>query len=209
VLVLENGRPLTIGWAKEHLPAILEAWYPGEFGGTAIAQTLFGDNNPAGRLTITFPQTVGQLPDFYNSDPSRRLKYVDNDGQPLFPFGFGLSYTTFHYDHLVAQPPSPGSRADIQITVDVTNTGSVEGDEVAQLYMREDVSSVETPRRSLEGFSRIHLMPQETKTVTFRVPCDQLVVWNAERKWAVEPGNYTVWAGGSSEASLTTKFTLK
>jgi beta-glucosidase len=209
VLVLENGRPLTIGWAKEHVPAILEAWYPGEFGGTAIAQTLFGNNNPAGRLTITFPQTVGQLPDFYNSDPSRRLKYVDDDGKPLFPFGFGLSYTSFGYDHLVAQPPAPGSRADIQITVDVTNTGSVEGDEVAQLYMREDVSSVETPRRSLEGFSRIHLKPQETKTVTFHVPCDQLAVWNAERRWLVEPGNYTVWAGGSSEASLTAKFTLK
>ena len=209
VLVLENGRPLTIGWAKQHVPAILEAWYPGEFGGTAIAQTLFGDNNPAGRLTITFPQTVGQLPDFYNSDPSRRLKYVDNDGEPLFPFGFGLSYTTFRYDHLVALPPSPGSHADIQITVDVTNTGSVEGDEVAQLYMRENVSSVETPRRSLEGFSRIHLKPQETKTVTFRVPRGQLAVWNAERKWAVEPGDYTAWAGGSSEASLTTQFTLK
>ncbi len=209
VLVLENGRPLTIGWAKLHVPAILEAWYPGEFGGTAIAQTLFGDNNPAGRLTITFPQTVGQLPDFYDSDPSRRLKYVDNDGQPLFPFGFGLSYTTFRYDHLVALPPSPGSHAEIQITVDVTNTGSVEGDEVAQLYMRENVSSVETPGRSLEGFSRIHLRPQETKTVTFRVPCDQLAVWNAERKWAVEPGTYTAWAGGSSEASLTTQFMLK
>ena len=209
VLVLENGRPLTIGWAKQHVPAILEAWYPGEFGGTAIAQTLFGDNNPAGRLTITFPQTVGQLPDFYNSDPSRRTKYVENDGQPLFPFGFGLSYTTFRYDHLVTHPPSPGSHADIQITVDVTNTGSVEGDEVAQLYMRENVSSVETPGRSLEGFSRIHLKPQETKTVTFRVPCDQLAVWNAERKWAVEPGDYTAWAGGSSEASLTAMFTLK
>ena len=209
VLVLENGRPLTIGWAKEHVAAILEAWYPGEFGGTAIAETLFGDNNPAGRLTITFPRSTGQLPDFYNSDPSRRLKYVDDDGKPLFPFGFGLSYTTFRYDHLVAQPPTPGSHGDIQIAVDVTNTGSAEGDEVAQLYMREDVSSVETPRRSLEGFSRIHLKPQETRTVTFRVPCDQLAVWNAEKKWAVEAGNYTVWVGGSSEATLSTKFMLK
>ncbi len=209
VLVLENGRPLTIGWAKEHVPAILEAWYPGEFGGTAIAETLFGDNNPAGRLTITFPRSTGQLPDFYNSDPSRRLKYVDDDGKPLFPFGFGLSYTTFRYDHLAAQPPAAGSHGDIQIAVDVTNTGSAEGDEVAQLYMREDVSSVETPRRSLEGFSRIHLKPQETRTVTFRVPCDQLAVWNAERKWAVEAGNYTVWVGGSSDATLTTKFLLQ
>lgn len=209
ILVLENGRPLTIGWAKEHVPAILEAWYPGEFGGTAIAETLFGDNNPAGRLTITFPRSTGQLPDFYNSDPSRRLKYVDEDGKPLFPFGFGLSYTTFRYDHLAAQAPASGSHGDIQIAVDVTNTGSTEGDEVAQLYMREDVSSVETPRRSLEGFSRIHLKPQETRTVTFRVPCNQLAVWNAEKKWAVEPGNYTVWVGGSSEATLSTKFMLQ
>jgi beta-glucosidase len=208
VLVLENGRPLTIGWAKDHIPAILEAWYPGEFGGRAIAETLFGDNNPAGRLTITFPQTVGQLPDFYNSDPSRVLKYVDSNGEPLFPFGFGLSYTTFSYDHFVAQPPAPGNGSDIHVTVDVTNTGSREGDEVAQLYVREDVSSVETPRRSLAGFSRIHLKPGETKTVSFRIPQSQLAIWNTEGKWAVEPGHYTLWAGGSSQASLTTGFQL-
>lgn len=209
VLVLENGRPLTIGWAKAHVPAILEAWYPGEFGGRAIAETLFGDNNPAGRLTITFPQSVGQLPDYYNSDPSRMYKYVDADGKPLFPFGFGLSYTTFGYAHLQVRAPEPGSHGDIQVTVDVTNTGERAGDEVAQLYMREDVGSVETPRRSLEGFSRIHLEPGETKTVTFHVKQAQLAVWNAERRWAIEPGNYTVWAGGSSLASLTTKFLLK
>jgi beta-glucosidase len=209
VLVLENGRPLTIGWAKGHVPAILEAWYPGEFGGTAIAETLFGDNNPAGRLTITFPRSTGQLPDFYNSDPSRREKYVDDDGKPLFPFGFGLSYTSFRYDHLVAIHPDAASHGDVRVTVDVTNTGSREGDEVAQLYLREDVSSVETPRRSLKGFSRIHLKPQETKTVSFSVSQDQLAVWNAEGKWVVEPGSFTVWVGGSSQASLTTKFTLQ
>jgi beta-glucosidase len=209
VLVLENGRPLTIDWAKEHVPAILEAWYPGEFGGSAIAESLFGDSNPAGRLTVTFPQTVGQLPDYYNSDPSRVYGYVDSNGKPLFPFGFGLSYTTFRYDHLVVRPPAPGSTGDIQVTVDVTNTGSREGDEVAQLYIREDVSSVETPRRSLAGFSRIHLKPQETKAVAFRIPPKQLAVWTAEEKWAVEGGNYTVWAGGSSVASLTAKFFLK
>jgi beta-glucosidase len=209
VLVLENGRPLTIGWAKEHIPAILEAWYPGEFGGRAIAETLFGDNNPAGRLTITFPQSVGQLPDYYNSDPSRVYTYVDSNGKPLFPFGFGLSYTTFHYDHLAVQPPAPESKGDIQVSVDVTNAGSREGDEVAQLYVREDVSTVETPQRSLAGFSRVHLKPQETKTISFRIPQKQLAVWNAEGKWVIEPGNYTVWAGGSSLASLTTQFLLK
>ena len=209
VLVLENGRPLTIGWAKEHVPAILEAWYPGEFGGRAIAETLFGDNNPAGRLTITFPRSTGQLPVFYNSDPSRGEKYVDDDGKPLFPFGYGLSYSTFRYEHLVVQPPDSGSRTDVLVSVDVTNTGPVEGDEVAQLYLREEVSSVETPRRSLAGFSRIHLKPQETKTVTFHVRRDDFAVWNAEKKWAVEPGYYTVWAGGSSEAALATRFLLK
>jgi beta-glucosidase len=204
VLVLENGRPLTIGWAKEHIPAILEAWYPGEFGGQAIAETIFGDNNPAGRLTITFPRSTGQLPDFYNFDPSRMHKYEDDDGKPLFPFGFGLSYTQFRYDHLAVQAPAPGSDDDIQITVDVTNTGAKEGDEVAQLYMREDVGTVETPDRTLQGFLRIHLPPQGKQTVTFRVPQKQLAVWNAEQRWAVEPGNYTVWVGGSSQASLTT-----
>jgi beta-glucosidase len=208
VLVLENGRPLTIGWAKEHIPAILEAWYPGEFGGRAIAETLFGENNPAGRLTVTFPRNLGQIPDFYNYDPSRSHRYVDDDGKPLFTFGFGLSYTTFRYDHLSVQAPPAGS-GDIIATVDVTNTGAREGDEVAQLYIREDVSSVETPARSLKGFSRIHLQPGETKTVTFHVAQDQLAVWNADRKWAVEPGSYTVWAGGSSEAALTANFVLK
>ncbi|HLY42971.1 MAG TPA: glycoside hydrolase family 3 N-terminal domain-containing protein [Terracidiphilus sp.] len=209
ILVLENGRPLTIGWAKDHVPAILEAWYPGEFGGQAIAETLFGENNPAGRLTITFPRNTGQLPDFYNFDPSRTHKYVDDDGKPLFPFGFGLSYTTFRYDHLVAKAPAQGSTGEIEIRVDVTNTGEREGDEVAQLYVRQDVGSVETPERQLEGFERIHLRPRETRTVTFHVKQTQLAVWNAENKWAVEPGRYTIWAGGSSLATLEGAFELK
>ena len=209
VLVLENGRPLTIDWAKQHVPAILDAWYPGEFGGQAIAETLFGDNNPAGRLTITFPRTVGQLPDFYNSDPSRIRKYVDDDGKPLFPFGFGLSYTSFRYDHLVVDAPAPRSDVAIRVTVGVTNTGDSEGDEVAQLYLRENVTSVETPDRSLVGFSRIHLKPKETRTITFRIAQSQVAVWNAEGKWAVEPGRFTVWVGGSSEASLTAHFRLE
>ena len=209
VLVLENGRPLTINWAKKHVPAILEAWYPGELGGKAIAETLFGENDPGGHLSISFPQTVGQLPDNYDTDPSRVDKYIDCDGKPLFPFGFGLSYTTFHFDHLLVTPPVPGSHRDIRITVEVTNTGKYAGDEVAQLYIREDVSSVETPRRALAGFSRIRLGPGQTKTVTFLVPQQQIAVWNGENKWAVEPGTYTVWAGDSSLASLSVHFTLK
>ena len=209
VLVLENGRPLTIDWAEQHIPAILEAWYPGEFGGKAVAETLFGDNNPGGKLTISFPRSLGQLPDFYNADPSRVWKYVDSGGEPLFPFGFGLSYTTFRYDRLAVQAPTSGGHGDIHVTVDVTNTGDRAGDEVAQLYVRENVSSVETPERALKGFSRIRLQPGETRTVTFVVPQRQLAVWNAENKWAVEAGRYTVWAGGSSRASLSTEFNLQ
>ncbi len=211
VLVIENGRPLTIGWAKEHVPAILEAWYPGEFGGKAIAETLFGDNNPAGRLTITFPKSLGQLPDFYNHDPSRKREYVDNDGEPLFAFGYGLSYSTFKYDKVTATAPAAGTKGEVIVTATVTNTGSIDGDEVAQLYLRQDVGSVETPERSLKGFERVHLKAGESKTVTFRVPVEQLAVWNMQSKWAVEKGPYTVWVGGSSEVSdagLSAKFSL-
>ena len=209
ILVLENGRPLTLPWAKEHVPAILEAWYPGEFGGQAIAETLFGDNNPAGRLTVSFPRNVGQLPDFYNTDPSRKRKYVDDDGEALFPFGFGLSYTTFRYAHLLVQTPPAASHDAVHISVEITNAGDREGDEVAQLYLRQDTSSVETPERSLKGFSRIHLKPHETKTVSFDVPQPELAIWNAEGKWVTEPGTFTVWAGSNSNAELTTNFTLK
>jgi len=209
VLVLENGRPLTIGWAKEHIPAILEAWYPGEFGGKAIAETLFGDYNPGGRLPVTFPQTVGQLPDYYGADPSRVWKYVDSNGKPLFPFGFGLSYTTFRYDHpsVVALPP--GSHNDIQVSVNLTNTGDRAGDEIAQVYIRKDFSSVETPARALKAFAPIHLNPGETETVTFKILQRQLAVWNADKQWAIEAGEYTVWVGGSSEATLSTSFYLR
>jgi len=208
VLVLENGRPLSIPWAKEHIPAILEAWYPGEFGGQAVAETLFGENNPAGRLTITFPRSTGQLPDFYNADPSRVHKYVGDDGKPLFPFGFGLSYSTFRYDHLAVRAPAIGSKENVIVTVEVTNTSDREGDEVAQLYVRQDVSSVETPELSLKGFSRVHLEPHETRSVTFAVPLTELAIWNREKKWVVEPGSYTAWVGGSSEASLSMKWSL-
>ena len=209
VLVLENGRPLTIGWAKKHVGAILEAWYPGEFGGRAIAETLFGDNNPSGRLTITFPRGVGQLPDFYNADPSSVRKYVDDDGKPLFPFGFGLSYTSFGYGDISVQSPVAGSKDDVVVSFQVTNTGEREGTEVPQLYVRQAVGSVETPIRSLEGFTRVHLRAHESRMVTMHLHQKQLEVWNAEKAWAVEPGYYTRWVGGSSEAVLTTRFLLK
>jgi beta-glucosidase len=209
VLVLQNGRPLTISWATQHVAAILECWYPGELGGQAIAETLFGDNNPAGRLTVTFPRSTGQLPVFYNSDPSRVHKYVDDDGKPLFPFGWGLSYTTFRYDHLTATQPSSKDGQNVHVTVDVTNTGSRDGDDVVQLYLRRDFSSVETPERELKGFTRLHLKAGETRTISFELPQRQLQIWNTDHEWVVEPGSYTLWAGGSSEATLKTTFQLK
>ena len=209
VLVLENGRPLTIGWAKQHIPAILESWYPGELGGQAIAETLFGDNNPAGRLTVTFPASTGQLPVYYSSDPSRVHKYVDDDGKPLFPFGFGLSYTSFRYEHLAATQPTRKAGEDIHVTLDVTNSGSRNGDDVVQLYLRRNYSSVETPARELKGFKRIHLKAGETRTLAFDLPQQSLQIWNAEGKWIVEPGDYTLWAGGSSEATLEARFQLQ
>ena len=209
VLVLENGRPLTIGWASKQVGAILEAWYPGEFGGRAIAETLFGDNNPSGRLTITFPRSVGQLPDFYNADPSRVHKYVDDDGKPLFPFGFGLSYTSFGYGDLSVHTPAAGSKDDVVVSFQVTNTGEREGTEVPQLYVRQEVGSVETPVRSLEGFTRVHVRAHESRMVTMHLHQKQLEVWNAQKAWALEPGYYTLWVGGSSEATLTARFLLK
>lgn len=209
VLVLENGRPLTIHWAAQHVPAILESWYPGELGGQAIAETLFGDNNPGGHLTVTFPKSTGQLPVYYNSDPSRVHKYVDDDAKPLFPFGWGLSYAAFRYNRLTATEPTLKDGQDVHVTVDVTNTEKRDGDDVVQLYLRRNFSSVETPERELKGFTRIHLKAGETRTVSFDVPQRQLQVWNTEGKWVVERGSYTVWAGDSSEADLKTGFQLQ
>jgi beta-glucosidase len=133
---------------------------------------------------------------------------VDADGLPLFPFGFGLSYTSFRYDHLAVQAPPHGGDAEILVKVDVTNVGDRPGDEIAQVYVRQDFGSVETPDRSLEGFSRVALRPHETKNVVFHIPQNQLAVWDAEGKWSVDAGDYTLWVGGSSQASLTTKFVL-
>lgn len=208
VLVLQNGRPLSITWAAEHVPAILEAWYPGEAGGRAIAETLFGDNNPAGRLSITFPHNVGDLPDFYNHFPSRNGSYVDSDSSPLFCFGYGLSYTTFQYDQLAIDASSASNGGDILISVRVTNTGHVAGDEVAQLYVRQETASVATPVKALKGFSRIHIQSGESQTVQFRVAQSDLAVWGANRQWKTEPGEFEINVGGSSQGGVSGKFTL-
>jgi beta-glucosidase len=209
VLVLQNGRPLSITWAAKHIPAILEAWYPGEFGGRAIAETLFGDNNPAGRLPITFPRSVGQLPIFYNHFPSKKDSYIEGDSSPLFVFGYGLSYTSFKYADLHITDPSAHSTDDVIISCKLTNTGQREGDEVAQLYLRQETASVATPVKALKGFSRVHLKPNESKVITFHLKQSELAVWNAHQEWQVEPGEYSVTVGGNSSSGLSTKFALK
>ena len=209
VLVLQNGRPLSITWAAEHVPAILEAWYPGERGGQAIAETLFGDNNPAGRLPVSFPRSVGQIPVFYNRDSAARTgDYSDGTAKPLYTFGYGLSYTTFKYGQLVVTPPAAGTDGDVVATVSITNTGSRDGDEIAQLYLRENTASVVTPIKALKGFQRIHLKAGETQTVSFHVPRGELAVWNPMQQWAVEPGTFTAMVGGSSDRTESTSFTL-
>jgi beta-glucosidase len=208
VLVLQNGRALTIPWAAEHVPAILEAWYPGEFGGKAIVETLFGDNNPAGRLAVTFPKSVGQLPVFYNHFPSKTDHYVGGDSSPQFVFGYGLSYTTFKYDQLAVTAPTLASGDDILVSFALSNTGTRAGDEVAQLYVRETTASVATPIKALKGFTRIHLQPGETRRVILHLKPADLAVWGADRTWKVEPGEFTVMVGGNSNAGVAATFTL-
>ena len=208
VLVLQNGRALTIPWAAENVPAILEAWYPGEFGGRAIAETLFGDNNPAGRLPVSFPKSVGQLPVFYNHFPSKNNNYIDGNDSPQFVFGFGLSYTTFKYENLTVNAPKQGD-GDVLVSFDLTNTGAREGDEVAQLYVRETTASVATPVKALKAFFRVHLKIGQTKSITLHVKQSDLAVWGASQKWEVEPGEFTVTLGGSSAGGASAKFILK
>jgi beta-glucosidase len=209
ILVLQNGRALTIPWAAEHVPAILEAWYPGEFGGRAIAETLFGENNPAGRLPVSFPKRVGQLPIYYNHFPSKQNNYVDGDDSPQFVFGYGLSYTTFKYDHLSVTAPAQGSGDDVLVSFDLTNTGNCDGDEVAQLYVHQTIASVATPEKALKGFSRIHLMAGKSQHITFHLRQADIAIWGANQEWKVEPGEFTVMVGGSSNGGSADKFVLK
>lgn len=209
ILVLQNGRPLTIPWAAKHIPAILEAWYPGEFGGRAIAETLFGDNNPAGRLSISFPKRVRQLPVYYNHGRSKKGKYVNGDDSPEFRFGTGLSYTTFKYSNLKINVTALKNRKNIAVSFDVTNTGKMKGDEVAELYVHNDNASVELPEKSLKGFESVHLRRGETRHVTFHIKKSDLAVWGAGRNWEVEPGRYSVTVGGNYNGALSGSFTIK
>jgi beta-glucosidase len=208
IVFLQHGRPNSINYIAENVPAIVEGWYLGQEGGTAVADVLFGDDNPGGKLPITVPRSVGQLPDYYYQKPSAKREYLGSTVLPLFPFGWGLSYSTFTYANLKATPDTIDPKGTTKISVDVTNTSGMAGDEVVQLYIRQEVSSVTRPVKELRGFQRIALKPGETRTVEFPLGPDELSYWNREMRRVVEPGPFTVMVGGNSVELSTTKLTV-
>jgi beta-glucosidase len=208
VVVLLNGRPMSINWVNKYVPGILEAWFPGAQGGTAIAEALFGDYNPGGKLTVTFPKTVGQIPYNFPTKPNAQWEGEKTRvNGALYFFGHGLSYTTFGYRNLNIRPqvvsaagtPALANDSAVTITCDITNTGVREGDEVVQLYTHESVTSVTTYEKNLRGFERIHLKPGESKTVRFILKPDDLALWDRQMHFVVEPGKFKVMIGSGSE----------
>jgi beta-glucosidase len=199
VLVLMNGSALAIDWAKDNIPAIVEAWYPGQAGGDALADVLFGDYNPGGRLPVTFYRSVEDLPPFedYRMD-GRTYRYYR--GETLYPFGYGLSYTTFEYRDLKLSAKRTGVWESVDVSVDVKNTGKRAGDEVVQLYVTDVAASASLPKRQLQGFSRIHLTPGEQKTVTFTLSPRAFSIVNDEGRRIIEPGAFQVAVGGRQPA---------
>ena len=203
VVVVVDGRPLALPWIAEHIPALLMAWLPGEEGGSAIADVLFGKCDAGGRLPVTLPRGVGQVPVFYAHRPSGGRShwygnYADLPTSPLYAFGHGLSYTSFSYDGLCIAPAQAGPTGSVTISVDVTNRGRRAGDEVVQLYVHDPIASVTRPVQELRGFQRLHLEPGECRTVTFRLAVSQLGFHDRDMRFVVEPGTIEVQVGASS-----------
>jgi beta-glucosidase len=203
IALLINGRPLAMRLVAERVPAVLEAWYPGQEGGTAIGEVLFGDVNPGGKLAVTFPRQSGQLPVYYNRRPTSFRSYLDLTREPLWTFGFGLSYTTFRLEDLRVASPTigPGGRTDV--TVRVANSGSRAGDEVVQLYIRDQVSSVTRPVKELRGFARVTLKPGESQNVRFTLGPEELSLIDRRMQRVVEPGRFDIMVGTSASPVLT------
>jgi len=198
VVLLINGRPLSINYEKEHASAILEGWYLGEMGGTAAANVLFGDVNPGGKLPISLPKAVGQLPDYYDHKPSRNRAYLFDGREPIYPFGFGLSYTQFRFENLHIEPAKilPGGTA--KVSVDITNTGNRSGDEVAQLYVHQRVASRTRPVKQLRGFRRVSLEPNQKTTVEFTIGPEDVALIDVNMNSVVETGMFDIMVGPSS-----------
>ncbi len=215
VLVVLNGRPLDLRWADRHVPAILDVWYPGTRGGEATARLLFGDVSPAGRLPLTWPRTVGQVPIVYSHtishEPANQgARYWDEESTPLYVFGHGLSYSSFSYDGLVLDHDTVGPEDGLTVSVDVTNTGDREADEVVQLYLHQRHGSASRPVRELKGFERVTLAAGETRTVTFPVGPAERRFWSAaHRDWVLDESTFDVWVGASSAADLTATFEVR
>jgi len=206
-VVLMNGRPLAIPWLDENVPAILETWFLGLQTGPAVADVLFGDYSPGGKLPVSFPRTVGQVPIYYNHKNTGRppseqerytSKYIDVHWTPLYAFGHGLSYTTFDYSNLRLSAAQVRATDSVTVAVAVTNSGARAGAEVVQLYVRDDVASITRPVRELRGFERIVLQPGETRTVQFTLRAADLAFYDQRLRRVVEPGTFTVWVGTSS-----------
>lgn len=214
VLILMNGRPLNIVWASQHVPAILEAWYPGTQGGNAVANLLLGDAVPGGKLPLSWPRDVGQVPIPYahnttQAPENQGRRYWDEESTPLYPFGYGLSYSTFDFSNLQLSKTSATVNDTIDVSVDVKNTGSVAADEVVQLYTHQRYGSASRPVRELKGFQRISLTPGETQTVHFKLGKEQLEYWNSgSHDWVYDPSTYDLWVGGDSRAELKSKIAV-
>ena len=202
VLVMQSGRPVSCTWEHKHLPDILQCWFPGEKGGYAIADTLLGDNAPSGRLPITFPRHVGQVPCHYTRRPGGGRKYIDMSWVPLYPFGYGLSYTGFEFRGLKLSAESIAPGESIVASVTVANTGNRAGTAVPQLYIRDWVSSTVKPERYLCGFARVDLQPGEEKTVEITIGPKSMRTLDQNYVWNVEPGKFTVYLGENAEKVL-------
>jgi len=217
-VILFNGRPLTINWIDEHIPSILEVWFPGTEAGNAIADVLVGDYNPSGKLPVTFPRSVGQIPVYYSmkntgrpADPASKWtsKYLDISNDPLYVFGYGLSYTSFEYSDISLDKTSISGKDSLQVTVTVTNTGKYKGEEVVQLYIHDHVASVTPPVKLLKGFRKVELEAGQKKDIIFTIKAEDLAFYRADMTFGCEPGDYTIFVGGNSRDTRSAEFNLK
>jgi beta-glucosidase len=208
IIVLVNGRPISEPWLDENIPAIIEAWEPGSLGGQAVSEIIFGDVNPSGKLPLTVARDVGQLRMIYNHKPSAYFhKYAIKKSTPLYPFGYGLSYTNFIYSKPILSRSSLDGNESVSVTVNVTNSGNYDGDEIVQMYVRDRVSSVTRPVKELKGYKRVFIRKGETKQVSFEITKDTLAFYDIEMDYCVEPGEFSIMTGSSSadkDLKLTT-----